>query len=403
MVKGIPEGWYLTELRDVAHKISVGLATTVTDYYAEKGVPIIRNLNIKEGYFDDSRMLFLQEEFANKFPSKFVSKDDVITVHTGAKIGLTCVVPDQYIGAHTFTTLITTTNKTALDPFYLSYYANSQYGQSEVVRLVVGGGKANLNTGDFERFRLLLPPLLEQQKIVDILRTWDKAISLTEQLIAAKQKRKQALMQQLLTGKRRFEEFYGTWRKASLGEIVAPISRRESINPDKDYQLIGVRLYVEGAHIHDVVPGSQIATKALSRIQEDDIIYNKMWATKSAFGIARKEHEGAYGSTEYPQFRAREDRLDVNFLGYMFHDPKFQYQATRLCKGTTGRARLNPGDFLEIEIHLPEIEEQRKIVAILQACDTEIDLLKQKLAAVKRQKQGLMQQLLTGRVRVKTG
>ena len=138
----------------------------------------------------------------------------------------------------------------------------------------------------------------------------------------------------------------------------------------------------------------------MSRIEENDIVYNKMWTTKAAFAVAKSEHSGAYGTTEYPQFRARESLLFVNFLEYIFHLPRFQYDATALCRGTTGRARLNPRDFLKLEVPLPSLEEQRCIAAVLQTCDREIDLIIQKRDALQCQKKGLMQRLLTGRVRV---
>jgi type I restriction enzyme S subunit len=262
---------------------------------------------------------------------------------------------------------------------------------------------------------VLLPPLPEQRRIAETLRTWDQAIILTEQLIAAKQHRKKALMQQLLTGQRRFREFvmsedikstkFGDipmeWDVKPLGSLVKPITRVEPVLSNRDYRLIGVRWYIEGAHIHSVLAGNQIMTASLSRIEEGDIVYNKMWASKAAFAIAKAQHQDAYGTMEYPQFRAKPDKLNINFLEYVYHLPRFLHDAKGLCRGTTGRARLNPGDFLKIEIPLPSLPEQRKIAAVLQACDEEIELLRQKLAALKRQKQGLMQQLLTGRVRVK--
>jgi type I restriction enzyme S subunit len=208
-------------------------------------------------------------------------------------------------------------------------------------------------------------------------------------------------MQQLLTGKIRFPGFMGGWRDRTLSELVEPISRSEEIDPCKKYRLLGVKWYVAGAHIHETLPGSQIAIKTLSKIYENDIVYNKMWVTKKAFGIARKEHHGAYGSTEYPQFIAVENKFDVNFLGYLFFNSRFQFDAYRFCQGTTGRARLHPKDFLKIEVFIPHLEEQQRISESLETCDQEIRLLSKKLSNLIAQKQGLMQKLLTGEVRVK--
>ena len=243
---------------------------------------------------------------------------------------------------------------------------------------------------------------------------WDRAIGLTVQLIAAKKQRKRALMQQLLSGRRRFRDFVGSeesnnvvvrtlsigWEMRPLGDLIGPITRAESIDPDKIYRLIGVRWYTEGAHVHTTLPGKQMATTSLSRVESDDITYNKMWASKAAFAITKPEHAGAYGTTEYPQFRAKPGKLSIHFLEQVFHDPRFLHEAKGLCRGTTERARLNPSDFLQIEIPVPSLPEQERIAEVLQACDEELRLLDRKVALLKRQKQGLMQQLLTGRVRV---
>ncbi len=272
-----------------------------------------------------------------------------------------------------------------------------------------------VNRNDLHRIKVELPPLPEQQKIAAILSTWDEAIDLTAQLIAAKQQRKQALMQRLLTGKVRFPGFISSpkyqqsnfglipedWKVVKLGAIMKPVSRTVQIDPEKEYKLLGVRWYGEGAHIHNTIIGSSIQMSTLNHIWEGDILYNKMWTTKGAFAIAKQAHHNVYSTNEYPQFRAIADKLDPRYFEYVFRLPRFQHDVTALCRGTTGRARLNPQDFLQLEIPLPSLEEQCGIADLLYACDDEIDLLQQKLAALRRQKQGLMQQLLTGKIRVK--
>ena len=224
-----------------------------------------------------------------------------------------------------------------------------------------------------------------------------------EQLIAALQRRKQGLMQRLLTGAVRFPEFAGTeWEEKELSEVVEPISRPETVEPGKEYRLIGVRWYLEGAHVHDTVSGDSFVSQSLSRIEENDILYNKMWVSKAAFAVAKPEHAGAFGTGEYPQFRAKAG-LDARFLSYAFHVPRFQHDATALCRGTTGRIRLHPRDFLQLKISLPSLAEQRKIAEFFATVDQEIALQQQRLAQLQAQKKGLMQRLLTGQVRVKVG
>lgn len=198
----IPVEWNVYELKEISERIIVGLATSVTNYYVDTGIPIIRNLNIRECKFDDSSMLFLDEKFANSQINKTVKKDDIITVHTGANLGLTCLVPDKYEGAHTFTTLITTVNKKLVDPMYIMFHINSEYGRKEIERLQVGGGKSNLNVKEFALYKIALPKKIEEQRqISGILSSVDKEIEGYKIKKLKLEELKKGLMQQLLTGK----------------------------------------------------------------------------------------------------------------------------------------------------------------------------------------------------------
>jgi type I restriction enzyme, S subunit len=261
----------------------------------------------------------------------------------------------------------------------------------------------NITRSDVAGFPVLLPPLPEQRKIAQILSTWDEAIATVDALIAALQRRKQGLMQRLLTGQVRFGEFAARpWRKATLGDFVEPVNRSESILPDRDYRLLGVRWYLQGAHIHNIVAGSSIVTKTLNRVESGDILYNKMWVSKNAFAVAKDEHHGSYGSNEYPQFRAK-NGLNVEYIEQAFHNGRFLHDATALCRGTTGRIRLNPEDFLQLVLSLPEQDEQDRIADVLISAQEEISAMSAYLAQLRQQKKGLMQRLLTGQVRVNVG
>ena len=151
----IPKDCTVRNLGDVSERVVVGLALSVTHAYRENGIPLIRNQNIRRGFFEDDEMLFLDPKFVSLFPNKAVRKDDVLTVRTGSNVGDTACVPDKYVGCPTFTTLMTSTDKSLLHPQYLVHYIVSKYGVSELFRLLVGGGKENLNVGEFVKFCLL--------------------------------------------------------------------------------------------------------------------------------------------------------------------------------------------------------------------------------------------------------
>lgn len=193
--------WRTSELSKVTSRIGVGLATSVTQYYRDSGTIIFRNLNIKENYLDDTDVLYLDEDFASRNPNKAIHEGDVLTVHTGY-VGISCVVPQKYDGALTFTTLITTTNKKELLPEYLSYHLNSSLGHRVIEDLQTSGGRNNLNVSDFEKYTLTFPKdINEQRAIVTVLADMDVEIRKLEEKLSKYQKVKQGMMEELLTGK----------------------------------------------------------------------------------------------------------------------------------------------------------------------------------------------------------
>ena len=193
--------WNKKKLSDCTERIIVGLATSVTQYYREQGAVIFRNLNILPNKLDDSDILFLDPDFANSCPNKKIKTDDVLTVHTGY-VGISCLVPEKYDGALTFTTLITTTKKHILIPRYLMVHLNSELGNKMIEMLQAGGGRNNLNVSDFEQYEIHFPKdTKEQNAIASVLFDMDNEIEALEKKLAKARQVKRGMMQQLLTGK----------------------------------------------------------------------------------------------------------------------------------------------------------------------------------------------------------
>ena len=198
---GFSEKWESNKLHKCTERIIVGLATSVTQYYRERGTVIFRNLNILPNKLDDRDILYLDPDFANTYPNKKVKANDVLTVHTGY-VGISCLVPPKYEGALTFTTLITTTKKDVLSPAFLVAHLNSPIGTKTIEALQAGGGRNNLNVSDFEQYELFFPQdVAEQEAIAEVLSNMDSEIEALEQKLAKYRQVKQGMMQQMLTGK----------------------------------------------------------------------------------------------------------------------------------------------------------------------------------------------------------
>lgn len=194
--QGFADPWEQRKLGEVSKRVIVGLATSVTPYYREKGAPILRNLNIKENYLDDTDILFLDRTYAESQISKQIHAGDVLTVHTGY-IGTSCVVPEKYDKCLTFTTLITTTDESVLKGAFLAQYLNSEIGMSAVQAVTTQGGRQNLNTNDFVKVEIRYPSLAEQNKICTVLSSIDNLITLHQRKLEKLQAIKRSMLEKM--------------------------------------------------------------------------------------------------------------------------------------------------------------------------------------------------------------
>lgn len=193
--------WETAMLSDIG-KVSIGLVTTMTKYYVDDGIPLIRNSDIKPNTVNKTKMLQLCSDFSSDYDNRKLRKGDIVTVHTG-EVGVSSVIDDELDGCIGFATLNTRPNTSKVNSHYLSWYFNSERFINWCVSMSTGDGRQNLNLKDFVKAKVLLPSLGEQQKIVSVLNNADKEIDVLVQQLADLKQEKKALMQQLLTGKRR--------------------------------------------------------------------------------------------------------------------------------------------------------------------------------------------------------
>ena len=195
----IPALWEVQALAELAESITVGIATSTTEFYVEKGVPLIRNQNIKEDFLDMSDLLKISSEFDAKNQRKRVQGGDILTVRTGYP-GVSCVVPEGLGYLQTFTTLITRPNRKLINPHFASRYFNSPQGKELMLHQAAGGAQQNINAGNLKKLMLPVPSLPEQEKIAEILEAIDAKCRSLETKNRHYQTLKRGLMQKLLTG-----------------------------------------------------------------------------------------------------------------------------------------------------------------------------------------------------------
>jgi type I restriction enzyme S subunit len=260
-----------------------------------------------------------------------------------------------------------------------------------------GAGRFKLNKAALERIPILIPPRPEQNLIHGIIIQWDRAIDLTERLIAANQERRTWLMQQLLTGKQRLTGFDTPWKEVQIGDYLT--ESRIQGSHGKIARKITVKLYGLGVlSKNDIRDGSE-NTKYYIR-KKGQFIYSKLDFLNGAFGIIPQELDGHESTLDLPCFDFRGE-LEPKFLLNLVSRDAFYTRFLGSAMGGRKARRVNPSEFLAIGIKLPSIEEQKAIIDAIDLANREINLLRTQLDALREQKKGLMQQLLTGKIRVK--
>jgi type I restriction enzyme S subunit len=244
---------------------------------------------------------------------------------------------------------------------------------------------------------------IEQKAIAQVLSTADAAIHTTEKLISQKILRKKWLMQQLLTGKKRLKGFEGEWKEHSFEKILKVVKRNFDWDENELYKLISVRRRSGGIFYREALYGHQILVKTLRTANEGDFLFSKMQILHGASALVAKEFEGAKISGSYIAVVPKEkNQLNMEFFQWYSQTPYFYHQTYISSYGVhIEKMTFDFDTFLQLEMKLPSIEEQTAIAQVLQAADREISVLKAKAEKLREQKKGLMQVLLTGKVRLK--
>lgn len=246
------------------------------------------------------------------------------------------------------------------------------------------------------------PDKSEQKAIAQVLSTADAAIHTTEKIIAQKELRKKWLMQQLLTGKKRLKGFDNSkWKIQPLENFIKLIVR-EVPKPSIPYLGIGLRSHGKGTFLkHDEQPEKNSMDNFYT-VRPNDLIVNITFAWEQAIAIVRPEDDGALASHRFPTYTFIEGKGHSDFFRFFILQPRIKFMLQMISPGGAGRNRvMSKSDFIKLEFLLPEYEEQTAIAQVLQAADKEISILKAKAMKLREQKKGLMQQLLTGKVRLK--
>ena len=262
-------------------------------------------------------------------------------------------------------------------------------------RFSESSAQPGLSVEKLVRYKLTVPTLNEQKRIATILALWDTAIEKQSELIEKLTLRKHALMQQLLTGKKRLPGFSMEWKRIKAGEIFVSSSVRS----------VGAEVLLSATQEHGVIPRDQLEGRVT--MPTGDLASFKL-VEKGDFVISLRSFQGGLEYSEYrgivsPAYTVLKPRIEIDksFYRFYFKSSDFIGHLAIAVIGIRDGKQISYNDFCFVKIPYPSIEEQKAISAILIESDKEIELAKEKLASLQSQKRGLMQQLLTGKKRVK--
>jgi type I restriction enzyme S subunit len=408
-------GWRRVKLSDIA-KIKSGstpLRAEGERYFSTAGTPWVKTLDLNNGEIISTDEKITDTALLETSCSVFPVGTVLVAMYGGFnQIGRTGLLTIPAAINQALSGLIL--DRDTAEPAYILNYLN---GNVKLWKKFAASSRKdpNITRDDVCGFPVLLPPLAEQKKIAQILSTWDKAIEGTEKLLTNSQQQKKALMQQLLTGKKRLGlptdsyEFkltrYGPipkdWDYPAIKDICTQVSEKNSAA--LDYPVLSCSKY----------DGFVDSLKYFNKKVYSDDLSGYRLIHRGCFGFPSNHiEEGSIGlqnlydtgivSPIYVVFRASPAKVDNSYLYAVLKTDHYkQIFGAATNASVDRRGSLRWKEFNQIHVPLPPLKEQQKIAAVLSAADAEISTLDKKLACLKEEKKALMQQLLTGKRRVK--
>lgn len=289
-----------------------------------------------------------------------------------------------------------------VDPKFLSYLLVAKKLQMMGLVNTANHGTGRLDTDLLKGLPVDVPPLPEQRKIAEILSTWDTALEKAEALLATAKAQKRALMQSLLTGKRRFPEFEGQpWKEVLLGDAVgisAGKSKRETLDQAGDKIVLDMgSVSREGT----IIPKKRTFS-GVDLLEPNDLVMPKDdIGGGNIIGkviLVLSNDQYVLGDHVYRLRVKPECPLRADFLRHVINGPIVNNSFRRKANGTA-QLGLNRRDIEKQAFNMPPIDEQSKIAGILNATEVESERLKFQITKLRTEKKALMQQLLTGKRR----
>lgn len=395
-----PCDWEIQTLNDITESsrpISYGIVQTGDE--VSRGVRCIRVVDIKDGLIDDSDLITTSQEISDSYSRTVLREGDAVIALRG-KIGEVALIPKHLEGANLTRGVALLAVVETHSGRYVKHFLSSPLGKSILEKEFNGSALQELRISSLRSIKIACPPLPEQRAIADALSDVDALIERLDALIAKKRAIKTATMQRLLTGTQRLPGFDGDWTTKRLGDVMERIvggGTPSRSNPKywggqipwmtvKDFSTF------DPSNTQERITEEGLRNSASNLIPAGTVITS----TRMALGAVAVYDMPVAINQDLKALFTTNDVAD-HFLLYWFqHNAE---QIARLGSGSTVKG-LSLSDLRDLEFSKPSLEEQQAIAAILSDMDAEIEALQARRDKTQDIKQGMMQELLTGRTRL---
>ena len=398
----VPKGWKLTSLGEICNgNLQTGPfgSQLHAHEYVPVGIPVLMPKDLIGCRAKLADAAKINQKKAQELKKHFLKTGDLLFSRRG-DVARFALIDEESEGSICGTGCLKARPSDKHSSAFLAYFLQKDSIRKWLEQNAVGQTMPNMNTEILNELPLMAASSKqEEDRIAQILSTWDNAISVTEKLLTNSQLQKKALMQQLLTGKKRLlnengGRFIGEWCTCTLSEVAHIIMGSSPKSEAYNDNGLGLPLIQGNADIKCRVSCPRVYTSDITKeCTPGDILLS----VRAPVGtVALSQHKACIGRGISAIKSKRKMSQSFLYQWFLWFEPKWCY----LSQGSTFES-INSDDIKTLKLSVPNFEEQQKIAAVLSAADVEISTLEKKLACLKDEKKALMQQLLTGKRRVK--
>ena len=391
----IPEGWQVKRLGEIAEISSGGTPLREKPEYWNGNIPWVTTSLINQSainYADE----YITEQGLNNSAAKILEKGTLLMAMYGQGLTRGKISKLNISAAINQACAALKINQGHAD--YIFYALD--YGYEDIRALSNDGGQKNLSLGLIKEIKIILPSLGEQERIAEILGTWDRAIELQGRKVALLQSRKRALMQQLLTPHRRLPNFSEPWKTTRFKDIFQ--KKHNTPMANDIFEILSVTkdgIISQKEHFNKEVASDDTSKYLI--VEKGDFAMSGLNFWMGSCHVLTRYKKGII-SPAYKVFSICKS-YDIGFITSFVKTKNFidSLIGSSVVGASVVRRNLDKEMLMEWTYKLPCEDEQRAIAEVLTTADREIELATQNLTALRTQKRALMQQLLTGKKQVK--